>query len=102
MYPPRPVQIASDSDLERLCAHARCPLCLLTGGTVIPETKRIVCAHCGQFIRAYEFMGEPKVDRFVVTLEPRDPTNSIRALRFFLKKAWRDYGLKCTDIREET
>jgi hypothetical protein len=103
MHPSRPVQIASADELEHLCERAHCPGCLRRGaGEVVHETKRIVCKHCGQFIRSYAFMSEPKIVRFIVVLEPRDPTSSIRALRFFLKKAWRDFGLKCIDIREET
>jgi hypothetical protein len=42
----------------------------------------------------------PNVIRFVVVLEPTDPSHSIHALRHFLKSALRNFGLKYVDLKE--
>jgi hypothetical protein len=41
-----------------------------------------------------------KPTRFVVTLEPTDPSHSIHALRHFLKSALRRFGLRCVNLEE--
>jgi hypothetical protein len=100
MQPSRPLLVADNAELERACDRARCRLCMATGGETIAETRRIVCKVCGQFIAAYDYTA-PRPKRFVVTLEPCDPSRSYHALRRFLKDCWRICGLKCLDLGEE-
>lgn len=96
----RPLLVADDAQLERVCDRARCPLCMLTGGEAVANTQPIVCKSCGQFIADYDFTAESMPHAFVVTLVPTDLTHSIHALRHFPKSAWRNFGLKCTDLKE--
>lgn len=96
----RPLLVSDRTELERVCERAHCRSCLAHGGEVIAASKRIVCKICGQFITAYEFAA-PRPQRFVVTLEPCDPSRSIHALRRFLKDCWRICGLKCVGLKEE-
>lgn len=45
----------------------------------------------------------PCARQFIVTLEPPagdSDSEAVQRLRRFLKRAWRAYGLKCRDIRE--
>jgi hypothetical protein len=79
----------------------RCSSCLIRGGEAVIESRRVVCRNCGQYIADLAVMDEPKVTRFVVTLEPTDPAHSIHALRHFMKSALRHFGLRCVDLREE-
>ena len=100
MHPPRPLLVVDDAELERLCERSRCRSCMTRGGEAIAESRRIVCRSCGQFIAAYDFTA-PRPQRFIVTLEPCDPSRSYHALRRFLKDCWRICGLKCVDLKEE-
>jgi hypothetical protein len=40
------------------------------------------------------------MNRFVLTLQPLQGVDGIRALRFALKRLLRQHGLKCVDLRE--
>jgi hypothetical protein len=41
-----------------------------------------------------------KRQRYVLVLEPLPGTDAIRSLRWILKRTIRQFGMKCTDIRE--
>jgi hypothetical protein len=38
--------------------------------------------------------------KFMLTIEPLPHVDAIKALRFVLKRLIRQYGFRCTDIRE--
>jgi hypothetical protein len=46
-------------------------------------------------------MTNPPRSRFTVTFIPMSGIDGIRALRWLLKRARRQYGLICTDVKEE-
>jgi hypothetical protein len=95
------VQVANSAELEWFCERVRCRSCMGRGGEAIHESHRVVCRTCGQLIMTFIYTAEPVPTRFIVTLEPSDPTRGIQALRRFLKDCWRICGLKCIDLKEE-
>ena len=96
----RPLLVANDAELERLCERLRCRLCMATGGEAVAATQRITCRNCEQFIAECTYTAETMPHAFVVTLVPTDSTHSIHALRHFLTSAWRHFGLQCTNLKE--